>query len=103
MSEPQQSRDARQASDERDEDDDAPRDDSALDEDEALAEDRGRLGQGQGGIAQQGAERRAQGLVHGVAEYMGQGQHVALNTLTNDLSTVAQTVIDFPAAAPLAT
>ncbi len=46
-------------------------------EHQALAEDRGGLGQGQRRVGQQGAQRRAQGLVHGVAQLVGQGQHVA--------------------------
>ncbi len=46
-------------------------------EDQALAEDRGGLGQGQRGVGQQGALRRGQRLVHGVAQFVGQGQDVA--------------------------
>ncbi len=46
-------------------------------EHQAFAEDGGGLGQGQGGVGQQSAERGGQGLVHSVAQLMGQGQHVA--------------------------
>ena len=46
-------------------------------EHQALAEDRGGLGQGQRRVGQQGAQRRAECLVHSVAQLMGQGQHVA--------------------------
>ena len=46
-------------------------------EHQALAEDRGGLGQRQRRVGQQGAQRLAQGLVDGVAQLVGQGQHVA--------------------------